>query len=43
MSILLFWIGLGIVFLIVEVATATFYGLALSLASAIVALYVWIT
>ena len=42
MSVLLFWIGAGIVFLIVEALTATFYGLALALASAIVALSVWV-
>jgi membrane protein implicated in regulation of membrane protease activity len=42
MSVLLFWIGAGIVFLIVESLTATFYGLALALASAIVALSVWV-
>jgi membrane protein implicated in regulation of membrane protease activity len=40
-SILYFWIALALVFLIIEFATATFYGLALSLAAGIVALYVF--
>ena len=35
------WIWFALIFLIIEVLTATFYGLALSLSSAIVALYVW--
>lgn len=43
METLYIWIGLGIFFLILESLTATFYGLALALASAVVAIYVWIT
>lgn len=35
----LFWIGFGIIFLIVELVTATFYGLALALAAFSVAIY----
>lgn len=42
MTTLYFWIGLGVFFLILESLTATFYGLALALASTFVALYVWI-
>jgi hypothetical protein len=41
MSILLFWIGSVVLFLIIEMLTATFYGLSLALASAIVATYVY--
>lgn len=37
MTILYFWIAAAIVFLIIEMLTATFYGLSLALASAIVA------
>jgi membrane protein implicated in regulation of membrane protease activity len=37
MSILYFWIAASIVFLIIEMLTATFYGLSLAIASAIVA------
>lgn len=36
-ALLLTWIGLSIFFLIVEMFTATFYGLSLALASALVA------
>jgi hypothetical protein len=43
MDILYFWLGAFIFFLILEFITATFYGLALSIASAAVALYVWYT
>jgi membrane protein implicated in regulation of membrane protease activity len=42
-SLLLFWIGIGIVFLIVEMATATFYGLSIALAAFVLAVYVWLT
>jgi len=42
-ELLLFWIGAGIVFLIIEMITAAFYGLSLAIASFIVACYVWIT
>ena len=41
MDFLYFWIAIALVFLIIEFATATFYGLALSLAAGIVALYVF--
>lgn len=41
MSILLFWIGAVVLFLIMEMLTATFYGLSLALASTIVATYVY--
>lgn len=40
-SLVLFWIGIGIGFLIIEMITVTFYGLAISLAGFITALYVW--
>ncbi len=40
-DILLFWIGLLVGFIIVEFFTATFYGFALSLAAAVVWLYVY--
>lgn len=41
MNILYFWISIALIFLIVEFWTATFYGLALSLAAGIVTLYVF--
>lgn len=37
---LLFWIGFGIIFLIIEILTTTFYGFALAIASFVVAGYV---
>ena len=40
---LLFAIGAGIIFLLVEMVTATFYGLSLGIAAFIVAFYVWIS
>jgi membrane protein implicated in regulation of membrane protease activity len=40
-SILYFWIATALLFLVVEFWTSTFYGLALSLAAGIVALYVF--
>jgi membrane protein implicated in regulation of membrane protease activity len=43
MNFLYFWVAVALVFLIVEFATATFYGLALSLAAAIVGLYVFVS
>lgn len=43
MELLYFWIGAFVFFLILELVTATFYGLALSLASALTWLYVWYT
>lgn len=41
MSILYFWIASAIIFLIIEMMTATFYGLSLALSSAIIAAYVY--
>lgn len=41
MTILYFWIASAIIFLIIEMMTATFYGLSLALSSAIVAIYVY--
>lgn len=41
--LLLLWIASIIFFLIIEIATTAFYGLALALSSLGVALYVWIT
>ncbi|MBP9779393.1 hypothetical protein KBD33_02080 [Candidatus Gracilibacteria bacterium] len=43
MELLYFWVAVAIVFLIVEMLTATFYGLSLALASGVVAVYVWYT
>ncbi len=40
-SILLFWIGLAIGFIILELLTATFYWLSIALASGIVAFYIY--
>ncbi len=37
MSPLYFWIATAIIFLIIEMLTSTFYGLAISLAAAIAA------
>jgi membrane protein implicated in regulation of membrane protease activity len=42
-ALLLYWIGVGILFLIVEMVTTAFYGLALALSSFVVAIYVWLT
>ena len=42
-DILLFWIGLVVGFIIIEFFTATFYGFALSLAAAVVGVYVYLT
>ncbi len=42
-SLLYFWLGAGIIFLIVEMITATFYGLSLALAAFAVAGYVYLT
>lgn len=41
MDLLYFWIAIALIFLVIEFVTATFYGLALSLAAGIVALYVF--
>ena len=38
-TITLLWVGAGIVFLIIEITTAVFYGLALAIAAFLVALY----
>ncbi len=43
MSLLYFWIAVGIIFLIVEILTTSFYGLPLSIAGFVVAIYVWLT
>ena len=40
-SLVIFWISIGIGFLIIEMITVTFYGLAISLAAFVTALYVW--
>lgn len=42
-SLLIFWIVVGIGFLIIEMITVTFYGLAISLAGFVTALYVYLT
>lgn len=42
-DILLFWLWASVVFIIIEVLTATFYGLSLALASCMVIVYVLIT
>lgn len=42
-SLLIFWISISIIFLIVEMVSVTFYGLALAVAAATTALYVWLT
>ncbi|MBX9808996.1 hypothetical protein K2X92_01225 [Candidatus Gracilibacteria bacterium] len=40
-SLLIFWISIGIGFLIIEMITVTFYGLAISMAAFLTGLYVW--
>lgn len=40
-SLVIFWISVGIGFLIIEMITVTFYGLAISLAGFVTAAYVW--
>jgi membrane protein implicated in regulation of membrane protease activity len=42
-SLLIFWLAVGIGFLIIEIITVTFYGLALSIAGFVVAGFVWYT
>lgn len=42
MNILLFCIGAGIIFLIIEMITAAFYGLSLALSAFVVAVYVFL-
>ena len=42
MTILYIWLAVAIAFLIIEILTATFYGLAIALAASIVALYVYL-
>lgn len=39
-NLLLFWIGTGIIFLIIEMLTATFYGLSVAIAAFVLAVYV---
>lgn len=41
-NLLLFWIGAGIIFLILELITATFYGFALAISAFAVAGYVFV-
>jgi membrane protein implicated in regulation of membrane protease activity len=41
MEILYFWVILTIIFILIEMFTATFYGLSLALSSTIVAFYVY--
>ena len=43
MSPILLWIAIAIFFLIIEMVTATFYGLSLALSAAIVAIVTYIT
>lgn len=43
MTLIYIWVSLALMFLMVEFLTVTFYGLALSLAAGIVALYVFIS
>ena len=40
-SLVLFWLAVGIGFLIIEMVSVTFYGLSISLAGFITALFVW--
>lgn len=42
-TFLLFWIGAGIVFLIIELVTSAFYGFSLAIAAFVVAAYVFFT
>ena len=42
MSLLLLWVGSGIIFLIIELLTSAFYGFALALASFAVALLLFV-
>jgi membrane protein implicated in regulation of membrane protease activity len=43
MEFLYFWIGAVLFFVILELLTATFYGLSLALSAAVTAVYVYIT
>ena len=42
-QLLIFWLSTGVFFFIIEMFTATLYGLSISIAAFIVALYVWFT
>ncbi len=42
-SLLTFWIAAGVIFLIIEMLTSTFYGLALAIASFLVGIFVFFT
>jgi membrane protein implicated in regulation of membrane protease activity len=42
-SLTLFWIAVGIAFLIIEMITVTFYGLSIALAAFVTGLFVWYT
>jgi len=42
-SLLIFWIAVWVIFLIIEMLTTTFYGLALAIASFFVAVYVFLS
>lgn len=42
-QLLIFWLSAGVFFFIMEMFTATLYGLAVSIAAFVVALYVWYT
>ncbi len=42
-SLLTFWIAAGVIFLIIEMLTTTFYGLALAIASFLVGIFVFFT
>lgn len=41
-SIALFWLGIGIVFLIIEMIAPMFYGLSLALSAFAVSVYAWV-
>jgi membrane protein implicated in regulation of membrane protease activity len=41
MSFLYFWVGIAIFFIIIELLTATFYGLSLALAAIVTGSYVY--
>lgn len=42
-QLLIFWIATGIFFIIIELFTVTLYGISVSIAAFVVAVYVWIT
>lgn len=39
MDTVLFWLGIGIIFLIIEIITTTFYGFSLAIAAFLIAIY----